>query len=58
MQEVSGEVFSYDSASDMLVLKSAGDTQHQSNLRMIRSQFVAVSRKDPVPSFSGPVVFF
>lgn len=43
VQEVSGEVFSYDGSWDLVVLKSAGDTPQQNNLRMIRTEFIAVS---------------
>ena len=43
MQELSGEVFSYDAmGSGLLVLRQPGDTPQQSDLRMIRRQHIAV----------------
>jgi len=48
-----GEVFSYDARSHLLVLKTSGGGPHQTNLRMIRSQFIVESQvlSEPDPEY-------
>jgi hypothetical protein len=47
-QELSGEVFSYDAmGTGLLVLRQPGDTAQQSDLRMIRRQYIAVRSSVP-----------